>query len=129
MFYKKLEACYCIKKRLWHNCFPVNFAKLSRTTFLQNSPEDRLCMYHGASMVCSIISPWFDMKLYKYTNRKGNLTNLAFFLKIGLQGVRLVKKRPKNAQNKRFRAVFCTFALINRSANQQTIQLMYYITI
>ena len=80
-------------------------------------------------MVCNIISPWFDMKLYKYTNRKGNLTNLAFFLKIGLQGVRVVKKRPKNAQNKRFWAVFCTFALINRSANQQTIQLMYYITI
>ena len=63
------------------------------------------------------------MKLYKYTNRKWNLTNLAFFSKIGFQGVRLVKKRPKNAQNKRFWAVFCTFALINRSANQQTIQL------
>ena len=63
------------------------------------------------------------MKLYKYTNRKWNLTNLAFFWKTGFQGVRLVKKRPKNAQNKRFWAVFCTFALINKSANQQTIQL------
>ena len=26
-----------IKKRLWHRCFPVNFAKFFRTTFLQNT--------------------------------------------------------------------------------------------
>ena len=45
------------------------------------------------------------------------------FWKIGFQGVRVVKKRPKNAQNNRFWAVFCTFAHINRSENQQTIQL------
>ena len=25
-----------LKKRLWHSCFPVNFAKFSRTPFLQN---------------------------------------------------------------------------------------------
>ena len=24
-----------LKKRLWHRCFPVNFAKFSRTSFLQ----------------------------------------------------------------------------------------------
>ena len=63
------------------------------------------------------------MKLYKYTNIKWNLTNLAFFLKVGFQEVGLVKKRPQNAQNKRFWAAFCTFAHINRSANQQTIQV------
>ena len=25
------------KKRLWHTCFPLNFAKLLRTPFLQNT--------------------------------------------------------------------------------------------
>ena len=31
-------------------------------------------------------------------------------------------KLPKNGQNKRFGAIFCTFSHINRSKNQQTIQ-------
>ena len=35
-FLKKLQtmACNFIKKRLWHKCFPVNFAKFLRTPFL-----------------------------------------------------------------------------------------------
>ena len=28
-----------IKKRLWHECFPVNFAKFVRTTFLTEHPR------------------------------------------------------------------------------------------
>ena len=28
---------YLLKKTLWHRCFPVNFAKFSRTSFLQNT--------------------------------------------------------------------------------------------
>ena len=31
------ETCNSIKKRLWHRCFPVNFAKFLRTIFLQNT--------------------------------------------------------------------------------------------
>ena len=31
------EACNFIKKRLWHRCFPVNFAKFLRTPFLQST--------------------------------------------------------------------------------------------
>ena len=27
------QACNFIKKRLWHRCFPVNFAKFPRTPF------------------------------------------------------------------------------------------------
>ena len=34
---KKLLAYNFIKKRLWHRCFPVNFAKISRTPFLQST--------------------------------------------------------------------------------------------
>ena len=31
-----LNRCSFIKKRLWHRCFPVNFAKFQRTPFLKN---------------------------------------------------------------------------------------------
>ena len=36
VFCNKVEAWACnfIKKRLWHRCFPVNFAKFRRTPFL-----------------------------------------------------------------------------------------------
>ena len=44
---------------------------------------------------------------------------MSFFSEIDFQGVGLVKK----AKNKRFWPVFYTFAYINRSANQQTVQL------
>ena len=33
-----------LKKRPWHRCFPVNFVKFLRTTFLQNTPG-RLLLY------------------------------------------------------------------------------------
>ena len=38
-FLIKLEpkASNFIKKSLWHKCFPLNFAKFLRTTFLQNT--------------------------------------------------------------------------------------------
>ena len=32
-----LRPSILLKKRLWHRCFHVNFAKLSRTPFLQNT--------------------------------------------------------------------------------------------
>ena len=31
-----LRAATLLKKRLWHRCFPVNFAKFLKTPFLQN---------------------------------------------------------------------------------------------
>ena len=38
-FLIKLQASGCnfIKKRLWHRCFPVNFANFLKTPFLQNT--------------------------------------------------------------------------------------------
>ena len=33
------EACNFMKKRLWHGCFPVNFANFLRKTILQNTSE------------------------------------------------------------------------------------------
>ena len=32
-----LRSATLLKKRLWHSCFPVNFTKFLRTTFLQKS--------------------------------------------------------------------------------------------
>ena len=34
-----------LKKRLYHRCFPVNFAKFLRTSFLQNTSGDELKLY------------------------------------------------------------------------------------
>ena len=35
-----LKPATLFKKRLWHGCFPVNFAKFLRTPFLQTPPGD-----------------------------------------------------------------------------------------
>ena len=39
VLYKKvfLEISQKSQKNTWHRCFPVNFAKFPRTTFLQNT--------------------------------------------------------------------------------------------
>ena len=38
------EPATLLKKRLWHRCFPVNFAKFLRTPFLQNTSGGCFCM-------------------------------------------------------------------------------------
>ena len=41
LFFNKsagLRPATLLKKRLWYRCFPVNFAKFSRTPFLRNTP-------------------------------------------------------------------------------------------
>ena len=43
-FLIKLQARPLLKKRLWHRCFPVNFAKFLRTPFLQNT-SGRLLLF------------------------------------------------------------------------------------
>ena len=42
-FLIKLQACNFIKKRPWHRCFPVNFAKFKRTHFYRTPLGD--CFY------------------------------------------------------------------------------------
>ena len=37
-FLTKLQACNFVKKRLWHKCFPVNFARFLRTFFSHSTP-------------------------------------------------------------------------------------------
>ena len=48
LFFNKvagLRRATLLKKRLWHGCFPVNFAKFLRTPFLQNT-SGRLLLYY-----------------------------------------------------------------------------------
>ena len=42
LFFNKVadQACNFIKKRLWHRCFPVNFAKFLKTSFYRTPPDD-----------------------------------------------------------------------------------------
>ena len=47
LFFNKvagLRPAILLKKRLWHRCFPVNFAKFLRTPFLQNT-SGRLLLF------------------------------------------------------------------------------------
>ena len=36
LYFNKVRPATLLKQRLWHRCFPINFAKFLRTTFLQN---------------------------------------------------------------------------------------------
>ena len=40
-----LRPATLLKKRLWHRCFPVNFAKFLRTPFLPTRLGDCFCIY------------------------------------------------------------------------------------
>ena len=44
LFFICVRLATLLKKRLWHRCFPVNFAKFLRTLFLQNT-FGRLFLY------------------------------------------------------------------------------------
>ena len=61
----KFQASACnfiLKKRLWHRCFTVNFAKFLRTPFLQNT-SGRLLLHLDFQlwfgMKSNLIIPWF----------------------------------------------------------------------
>ena len=41
-----LRPATLLKKSLWHRCFPVNFAKFIRTSFLQNTLGGCFCLIH-----------------------------------------------------------------------------------
>ena len=45
-----LRPTTLLKKRLWHRCFPVNFVKFLRTTFLQNTSR-RLLLYAEETII------------------------------------------------------------------------------
>ena len=65
LFFSKvagLMSATLLKKRLWHRCFPVNFAKFLRTSFSQNTS--------GRLLLILLTDIWYctthKEKLYKY---------------------------------------------------------------
>ena len=69
-----------LKKRLWHRCFPVNFAKFPRAPFLQN-PSGRLLLAKIESFLNSEL--------------RSGVSKLAFHL-----NARLPLKQPNATRNK-----------------------------
>ena len=55
----RLQACRLTlsKKRLWHRCFTMNFAKFLRTTFLQNTSGG---CFHSISILLITCLSWTD---------------------------------------------------------------------
>ena len=41
--FQRLKSATLLKKRPWHRCFPVNVAKLLRTSFFQNTSDGCFC--------------------------------------------------------------------------------------
>ena len=43
--FNKVEGLILLRKKLWHGCFPMNFVKFLRTSFLQKTSR-RLLLYN-----------------------------------------------------------------------------------
>ena len=53
-FYNKVarvRSATLLKRRLWHNCFPLNFAKFRRTPLSQNTSWRLLLYFHKRSIL------------------------------------------------------------------------------
>ena len=57
LFFNKvadLRSATLLKKRLWHRCFPVNFAKFLKTPFLQNTSGRLVLTQSTGIYICYI---------------------------------------------------------------------------
>ena len=66
LFFNKatdLRSATLLKKKFWHRCFPVNFAKFLRTLFLQNTPG-RLLLGFQLFILCSFMETFIDVFIY-----------------------------------------------------------------
>ena len=85
-YYKKLY-CKFIKKRLWHRCFPVNFAKFSRAHFLPNTSRLQLLYTTRGFLFSGCIErrPWtkiFQKHLRTFSTLKWLVAVYRFSLKL-----------------------------------------------
>ena len=48
------------RERLWHRCFPVNFVKISRTPFLQNTIGRRIELHQAKKIVLSLLYHFWE---------------------------------------------------------------------
>ena len=47
----RLRPATLFKKRLWHSCFLVNFAKILETPLCKAPPDDCFCIYQTSAMM------------------------------------------------------------------------------
>ena len=50
-----LRPATLFKKRLWHKCFPVNYAKFLRTTFYRTPPDGCFCKWRFFTNIMKIL--------------------------------------------------------------------------
>ena len=107
-----LRPATLLKTRLWHRYFPVNFAKILRTAFLQNTSRRLLLRKRNCYSIL------FLTKFIRYSAvaaltkfarfTKNHLCRSIFFNKVvGLQPATLLKKRLRH---KCFRANLAKFS-------------------
>ena len=84
LFFNTLPPAIILKKRLWHRCFPVNFAKFQRTPFLQNTSERLLlyvskCKFSQAALKSDyhVVKDFCQIKIFLILVRKN--TNIRLF--------------------------------------------------
>ena len=61
-----------LEKRLWHSCFPVNFAKVLRTAFLQNTFRWQLLSTLGIKLLACL---HLDQSFLNERNFRHNVAN------------------------------------------------------
>ena len=61
-----LRSATLLKKRLWHKCFLVNFAKFLRTTFLQNTSGRLLLSYVHSIQIVYPLGWWIWKRVGKF---------------------------------------------------------------
>ena len=69
-----LRPATLLKRRLWHRCFPVNFAKFLRTPFLQNT---------SGQLLQTITSIALKLPTGQFINFNGALSGLTQLLTAG----------------------------------------------
>ena len=67
-----VDSANLLKKKLWHRCFPVNFAKFLRTSFLQNI-SGQLLLNHSPVGTCMRVDVYLLANCGQY--RKNSLLN------------------------------------------------------
>ena len=91
-----------IKKKLWHRCFPLNFAKFLRTPFSQNTNE-RLLLYFWALLLRKSRINWgIQIKnhtsghiVIKYGSTRKEKNYKTFLIKNGIYYMKRIKNRKK----------------------------------
>ena len=68
-----------LKKRLWHRCFPVNFEKFLRTTFLQNN-SGRMLLYEYTDQDLCIFYAFVNMLVHIFKSVRFNTCDLQLVL-------------------------------------------------